>query len=204
MLAVAPMLFVLQTPVSDWGLARCDVLGGPVLGAVAVVGLCCFILSFTTRHQSRRARAVWSIVFMAMGVIILIPVLSPCRGGPYNMVSLDIQERVIGSVLENQPLSFFLQKKTVQGLIMALPFLGALVLLFPTLARGTQRDARIFLYLIVALGLLAGAFQARMMIWGYAVLPAVLGVVFWDTSRTSKVGIVWGLRLMLVLIVTEN
>lgn len=198
-LAVAPMLFVLQTPVSDWGLARCDVLGGPVLGTVAVVGLCCFILSFTTRHQSRRGRVIWSIVLITMGVIILMPVLSPCHGGPYNMVPPDIQSRVIGSVLENQPLSFFLQKETVQGLIMALPFLGALVLMFPTLARGPERDARLFLFLIVALGLLAGAFQARMMIWGYAVLPAALGVVFWDFSRTSKVGLVWGLRLVLVL-----
>ncbi|MDU8928294.1 hypothetical protein RXV86_12935 [Alisedimentitalea sp. MJ-SS2] len=200
LLVTAPLLFVAQTPFAEWFTMKCDVLGPPALIVTTAISLHCILLAIFARDAAPARRLALASILTVVLALSLAPVLQVCSGGPYDMVSEEIQAIVIGEVLENQPLSFFFDNQLVQGTMMTVPFFSAILLLAPTLGRGQQRDARAFLLILLGFGLAVGFLQARMMIWGWAILPAALGVGFADFIRSSKLNLLWLLRLVLVFV----
>ncbi|MBJ3763647.1 hypothetical protein ILP92_12895 [Maribius pontilimi] len=199
LMLTAPLLFLAQTAPSDWTVPHCDELALPVLWVTTVAGLYLLGLARMTRDATRPERVRVALVLAVPALLALLPAAQACADGPYDMVSDMVKRIVVANVIENLPLRFFLVHLPVQGLSMALPFLCVILLLAPTLASGKARDARALSVALSLLALAVSLLQARMMIWGFATLPAALGVAFHDFTRQNRINLVWTFRLLLVI-----
>lgn len=180
------LLFSLQTPASEWMVTRCDELSPPFL-ALTVLGAFLSLSSvlLAPRLPSVLWRSLFFVVASAIGLALVLPLLSPCAAGPYSSLPKEVQtlitsrineaRPILGAMMEGDPaaLGYFVPTAATLGIASAM----WLKKVFGSgQATGVIRHLGILL-IFGYMGLIASLFQVRLIILGAGAVPLLLGLV---------------------------
>ncbi len=194
----APIFFVLQTPLDQWGQVYCDQLSKPYLElstGAAVLGIA--VLLARRRLQSVTSRALLVGAVLMVLAFVLMPRLSPCFGGPFSDVPQEVRTLISSMIAESQSAWIIMQQSPEIAFVFLAPLglvtgLAALVWVLKGRADQPRRQWGM-LVLFLAMGCLGAFLQLRAIIWGHAVMAVGFGAVFgalinrpWPVYRAVK------------------
>ncbi|MDX1780554.1 MAG: hypothetical protein R3256_04460 [Thalassovita sp.] len=192
----APLLFLIQTDPALWELSRCDQLSRTTL-VLTGSAMAFSVIVYLSREMvvSTRSRLLLTGGLIALVLVALWPVLSPCREGPFSVLPPKVRDLILGNITESlSEMRMFAKDPRLATQLLFPPLLVALLLgLFVLGGPGPGRRPAAVLLVFVLLGLAGLFYQVRTVIWGLAAMPLAFGVGIswaanshWRSLRRSK------------------
>ena len=180
------LLFIGQTPPSEWMLAYCDELAPPVLaltGIAAAVTVAATVIGRRTEGSALR-----HLIFVALalaGGAAVFPVISYCASGPYGELPADLQKIISTRIVEARPVYKFLTDGPTVFYQSSVPVFVTLVVATMMWVRArraapsddTVQDAVGILLIFGWIGLAGSFYQLRLMVLSVPVIPILMGYV---------------------------
>lgn len=200
----APLLMAGQTPVSDWGAAHCDVLAVPVM-ALAAVGVISTLVPVLGARVLKGpvSRITAMLVFLAIGLWLIFPLLGHCLAGPYSNLPPEIRNTIETMITEAFSATAMLEAfPAVAGSILLPP----IVILVMALAavwymRGRitsrQRMALVQALVVFAVGFGFALVQVRAANLMTPAVPLLAGFILYAFSQVPRSSL---LRIPLVIL----
>lgn len=178
------LLFIGQTPPSEWMFAYCDELAPPVLaltGTAAAVTVAATLIGHRIEASTKR-HAVFAALAIAGGAAVF-PVISYCASGPYGELPADLQEIIATRIVEARPAYMFLKDGPPVFYQSSVPVFFTLVVVTAMWVRGlrsvlrddTVQQAVGVLLIFGWIGLAGSFFQLRLMVLSAPVVPILIG-----------------------------
>lgn len=161
---------------------RCDQLGIPILGLVAVA-TCASLLPLTFYERIPRAgfRLGLTASLTFIGIAMIWPTLDACFAGPYGNLSEQLQAHISSKIVEALPALTYSVSYPTPAIIFLLPPLAALILggvYWTAAADDDMHQTALGILLVFCLAGVAVVFyQMRTVIMVAAVIPMIAGVV---------------------------
>lgn len=208
------LLFVGQTPPSEWMIAYCDELAPPVLaltGIAAAVTVTATVIGRRTKATALR-NAVFAVLAVAGGVAVF-PVVSYCASGPYGELPVELQEIIATRIVEARPAYRFLKDGPAifyQSIVPVFFTLTVVTAMWLRARRTVQSDDRVqaavgVLLVFGWIGLAGSFYQMRLLVLSAPVIPILIGylvAVLYSAGKSLDASSTASLKLIVAVAMT--
>ena len=207
----APLFFVVQTNPALWFEPKCDALSPTFLAVSTVAGLFSLSLGLGARRFGRRGRVGMALGLGAVALAALVPVLAPCRAGPYAALPAEVQALMQAHISEMQSFMTVFATAPSTAIVFVVPvyitffcLIGATVRGFASPERAAEGRDLLVLLVFVSLGAVFATVQVRASIMGIAIVPLVFGAIAdWLANRPwRRFNLLRGVLVVFVLVTT--